>query len=268
MQTNMRLTDYPVKWPEYMTGKDVVVCIPTYNERDNLADLTAEIRLTLPEAIILIIDDASPDGTGVMADGLAALDSKISVLHRERKEGLGPAYLAGFRYSLQAFKPQIIIQMDADFSHPVGSLSLLLQALADHDLALATRYLPGGGTENWSLFRQMISRFGSFYARFWLHLPFRDLTSGFKAWRAGLVQDILGYSISAGGYVFQVETTYLAVRLGAKIIEVPFIFPDRVAGKSKMSARIAFEACWRLPWLALTLKWKSCRGKSHSHTQL
>lgn len=227
--------------------------------------MVAAIRRTLPEAVILVIDDASPDGTGQLAEGLAAFDSKIAVLHRAGKEGLGPAYLAGFRHAIKEFSPEIIIQMDADFSHPVESLLEMMAAVEEHDLVLGTRYITGGGTRNWSLLRRLISRFGSLYARFWLRLPFRDLTSGFKVWRSRLLADILDYPISAGGYVFQIETTCLAARLGARISEVPFVFPDRVAGLSKMSWRIALEACWRLPWLALILlggKWHDLNGNS------
>lgn len=241
---------------EVPADRKVVICIPTYNERENLAALTAAIRNTLPAAIILVIDDASPDGTGVLAEQLAVADRKIAVLHRDRKEGLGPAYLAGFRYAIKYIQPEVLIQMDADFSHPVEALPRLLRAVASHDLVLGTRYIAGGGTQNWSLPRRLLSRFGSLYARFWLRLPLHDLTSGLKAWRSDLVEQLLRYPISAGGYVFQIETTCLAARLGAKIGEIPFVFPDRVAGSSKMSLRIAFEAFWRLPWLALTLRGK------------
>lgn len=251
------VTDYHSRVSDVASGKNVVVCLPTYNERENLPPMVAAIRRTLPDAVVLVIDDTSPDGTGRLADELAVCDSKIVVLHRAGKEGLGPAYLDGFRLALKEFQPEIIIQMDADFSHPVESLAAMLAAVETYDLVLGTRYIPGGGTRNWSLLRRLISRFGSLYARFWLQLPFRDLTSGFKVWRSSLVAGVLGYPISAGGYVFQVETTCLAVRLGARVVEVPFVFPDRVAGASKMSWGIALEACWRLPWLALNMSgWK------------
>jgi dolichol-phosphate mannosyltransferase len=235
----------------FAVGENVVVCLPTYNERENLPLIIAAIRRALPEAVVLVIDDNSPDRTGELAEVLAARDSKIAVLHRSIKEGLGPAYLAGFTHALNVFHPEIIIQMDADFSHPVDALPAMLAAMEYNDLVLGSRYTPGGGTKNWSFLRRLISRFGSFYARFWLCLPYRDLTSGFKVWRSSLVADLMRYPISAGGYVFQVETTSLASRLGARIIEVPFVFPDRVAGQSKMSWGIAMEACWRLPWLAM-----------------
>jgi dolichol-phosphate mannosyltransferase len=250
---NSKAVDQPGQQTAALSDGKVVICLPTYNERENLPSLLTAIRRVVPAAIVLVIDDASPDGTGSLAEQLAALDPKIAVLHRERKEGLGPAYLAGFRYALEVFRPEVLIQMDADFSHPVESLPKMLAALSEYDLVLGTRYIPGGGTENWSPLRQFLSRFGSLYARFWLRLPFRDLTSGFKVWRRSLLESILRYSVSAGGYVFQVETTCLAARLGARITEVPFVFPDRVAGKSKMSVAIALEACWRLPWLAFTL---------------
>lgn len=239
-----------------VSGRKVVVCLPTYNERENIASIAAAIRQVLPEAIILVIDDNSPDGTGAIAEQLSSVDRHLHVLHRKIKGGLGPAYMDGFRYALANFKPEAVVQMDADFSHPVADLPRMLTSLAaGYDLVLGTRYIPGGGTSNWHPLRQLISRLGSHYARFWLGVPYRDLTSGFKAWRGDLLQKLLSHEISAGGYVFQVETTCLAHRLGARIGEVPFVFPERAAGKSKMSVSIALEAGWRLPWLFLKNKW-------------
>lgn len=234
----------------------MVICLPTYNEKENLGPLTREILRLLPAASILVIDDASPDGTGLAADALAREDARIRVLHRKAKEGLGRAYAAGFAYALEQFRPSIIVQMDADFSHPVDVVPALLDKLRDHDLVIASRYVPGGGTENWNIVRRLISRFGSFYARWWLGLPIRDLTSGFKAWRSDLLARVISGPVAGGGYVFQVETTWTAARLGARIAEVPFVFSDRQLGRSKMSAAIALEACWRLPCLALRLRRK------------
>ncbi len=228
----------------------VVVCLPTYNEKDNLAPLVRDIQRVVPEALILVIDDASPDGTGLVADALAGQDARIMVLHRKAKEGLGRAYSAGFAYALEQFQPTIIVQMDADFSHPVDILPALLDKINDYDLVIASRYVPGGGTENWNIFRRLISRFGSFYARWWLGLPVRDLTSGFKVWRSDLLARTIQGPFAGGGYVFQVATTWAAALLGARIVEVPFIFTDRQLGRSKMSAAIALEAFWRLPCLA------------------
>jgi len=232
----------------------IVICLPTYNERENLGPLTREILRFVPEALVLVIDDASPDGTGLAAEALAAADARIRVLHRQAKEGLGRAYAAGFAYALAEFTPGIIVQMDADFSHPAEVLPALLGKLVDHDLVIASRYVTGGGTENWNLFRRLISRFGSWYARCWLGLPIHDLTSGFKVWRSEMLARVIQGPVAGGGYVFQVETTWTAARLGASITEVPFIFTDRQLGRSKMSAAIALEAFWRLPCLAFRLR--------------
>lgn len=240
--------------------KRVVICLPTYNERENLAPLTREIHRLLPEALLLIIDDASPDGTGQVANTLAGEDARIKVLHRQAKDGLGRAYAAGFAYALAELRPTIIVQMDADFSHPAEVLPLLLDTTRDHDLVIASRYVPGGGTENWNVFRRLISRFGSYYARWWLGLPIRDLTSGFKVWQSGMLAKVIREPVAGGGYVFQVETTWTAARLGARIAEVPFIFTDRQLGRSKMSAAIALEAFWRLPCLAFR-GWRQGQAK-------
>ena len=234
--------------------KKVVICLPTYNEKDNLAPLTREIHRLVPEAVILIIDDASPDGTGLVAEALAKADARIKVLHRKAKNGLGQAYFAGFAYAFAALRPNIIVQMDADFSHPAGVLPMLLDKITDHDLVIASRYVPGGGTENWNIFRRLISRFGSFYARWWLGLPVHDLTSGFKVWRSDMLARVIQEPVASGGYVFQVETTWTAARLGARIVEAPFVFTDRQLGRSKMSTAIALEAFWRLPCLAFRLR--------------
>ena len=228
----------------------VVICLPTYNEQDTLAPLTREIFKFVPEAVILVIDDASPDGTGLIAEALAGKDARIRVLHRKVKDGLGRAYSAGFVHALAEFEPSVIVQMDADFSHPAAALPGLLDKIGGHDLVIASRYVAGGGTENWNIFRRLISRFGSFYARCWLGLPVHDLTSGFKVWRSDMLARVMREPVSGGGYVFQVETTLIASCLGARIVEMPFVFTDRQLGRSKMSAAIALEAFWRLPCLA------------------
>jgi len=229
----------------------IVICLPTYNELENIVPLVEAIQGAVPEAMLLIIDDASPDGTGEKVALLAQKDSRIVVLRRQGKEGLGRAYSEGFRYALDHLHATAIVQMDADFSHPVEKIPELLHLLIDHDLVVGSRYVPGGGTERWNCWRRFISRFGSLYSRVLLGLPLYDLTSGFKAWRGTLLAQVVQEPISAGGYVFQVETTWKASRLGARIVEVPFVFGDRQHGQSKMSPAIAFEAAWRLPCLVL-----------------
>ncbi len=224
-----------------------VICLPTYNEAANLPRITEAILQSLPHASVLVIDDNSPDGTGDIADQMAQKNSQISVLHRTCKEGLGRAYLNGFRTVLDNPDTRLIIQMDADFSHPPDRLPAMVKAADKADLVIGSRYISGGGTQNWSFFRCMISALGSLYARLWLGMPVRDLTGGFKVWQRNLLEHILNYSISSGGFVFQIETTFLAFQAHARITEVPILFADRYVGKSKMNAGIAFEAFWRLP---------------------
>jgi dolichol-phosphate mannosyltransferase len=228
--------------------KKIVICLPTYNEAANLPQITEAILRIIPSAVILVIDDNSPDGTGAVAEKMRLENPQISVLHRVRKEGLGRAYLEGFRTVLKNM-PEVerIVQMDADFSHPPERLPEMIRRSESADLVIGSRYVKGGGTENWSLFRQLISRFGSLYARLWLGLPVRDLTGGFKVWRRDLLEKILSCPIGSGGYGFQAETTFFAFRSGARIAEVPILFTDRNVGKSKMTAGIAWEAFWRLP---------------------
>lgn len=231
----------------HFSAKDIVICLPTYNEKENLRLTAAAILSASPRVSILVIDDNSPDGTGRIADQLASEDPRISVLHRARKEGLGRAYLDGFRRVLQDPNVRFIGQMDADLSHPPERLPAMIQAAESGDLVIGSRYVRGGGTRNWNFCRKFISRFGSLYARIWLGMSVRDLTGGFKIWRRTLLESILKHPVNGGGYVFQVETTFLAFRLGADITELPILFTDRNVGKSKMTADIALEAFWRLP---------------------
>lgn len=224
-----------------------VICLPTYNEARNLPRITEAILRALPETSILVIDDNSPDGTGAIADRMARENPQVSVLHRSRKEGLGRAYVEGFRTVLNHSDAKVIVQMDADFSHPPDRLPDMIQAASEADLVIGSRYVAGGGTQNWGLCRRLISRFGSLYARLCLSLPVRDITGGFKAWHRELLEQVLSYPISSGGYGFQAETTFFAFRTGARIVELPILFVDRNVGKSKMTAAIAFEAFWRLP---------------------
>jgi dolichol-phosphate mannosyltransferase len=228
-------------------ASDVWVILPTYNEAENLERIVGAVLQHLPKSRrILIVDDNSPDGTGEIADRLAESDESISVLHRERKEGLGPAYLAGFRVALDA-GAQRLIEMDADFSHDPSYLPSLIEATEHADLAIGSRYVPGGGVTEWGAFRRFVSRGGSAYARAALGLPIRDLTGGFKCFRREVLEAIDLDTIQARGYAFQVETTYRAIKAGFRVVEVPIVFKDRREGASKMSNSIIAEAIWRVP---------------------
>jgi dolichol-phosphate mannosyltransferase len=224
------------------------VCLPTYNERENLERLVR--RLGEHGVGVLVIDDNSPDGTGEIADRLAAELGYVTVLHRARKEGLGPAYLAGFERAL-AEGADLILEMDCDFSHNPDDVPRLIAAAGEVDLALGSRYVPGGGTENWGLVRRFISRAGSLYAQVLLGLPVRDLTGGFKCYRRGILEALPLDEIHSKGYAFQIETTYRAVRQGFTVREAPILFVDRVEGGSKMSRTIVLEAVWRVPALRI-----------------
>jgi dolichol-phosphate mannosyltransferase len=230
------------------------VCLPTYNERENLERLVR--RLGEHGVGVLVIDDNSPDGTGEIADSLAAELDYVSVLHRERKEGLGPAYLAGFARAL-AEGADLILEMDCDFSHNPDDVPRLIAATGEVDVALGSRYVPGGGTENWGLVRRFISRAGSLYAQVLLGLRVRDLTGGFKCYRRAVLEALPLDEIHSKGYAFQIETTYRAVRSGFTVREVPILFVDRVEGGSKMNRSIVLEAIWKVPALRLA----ALRGK-------
>lgn len=227
----------------------VTVCLPTYNESENLEPMVSALRDVLPpDARILVIDDASPDGTGEIADRLSAEDDRISVLHRERKEGLGPAYVAGFHHALDG-GAELVVEIDCDFSHDPKDVPRLLAAAEDADLVLGSRYVEGGGVRNWGLVRRWISAGGSAYARIILGTRVRDLTGGFKCYRREVLEAIPLDRISSKGYAFQIETTYRALRAGFRIVEVPITFADREVGHSKMSRAIVLEAIWRVPSL-------------------
>jgi len=209
------------------------------------------VRPQLPAgARILVVDDSSPDGTGEIADRLSTEDPSVAVLHRPRKEGLGPAYIAGFRRAL-AEGAGLVIEMDSDFSHDPQRLPALLAAAEDADLAIGSRYVEGGGTADWGLVRRAISRGGSAYARLVLGLRVKDLTGGFKCFRREVLEAIDLDSIEARGYAFQVEMTYRALQSGFKVVEVPIVFRDRQVGSSKMDRSIVAEAIWRVPLLRL-----------------
>jgi dolichol-phosphate mannosyltransferase len=199
---------------------------------------------------VLVIDDNSPDGTGELADRLAETLDYVSVLHRPEKEGLGPAYLAGFRRAL-AEGAELVLEMDCDFSHDPNDVPRLLAAAADADVVLGSRYVPGGGVRNWGLLRRFISAGGSWYARVLLQVRVRDLTGGFKCYRRSVLEAIDLDAIHAKGYAFQIETTYRALRAGFRVVEVPITFVDREIGGSKMSRAIVAEAIWKVPLLRL-----------------
>jgi len=225
--------------------------VPTYNEAGNLEPLVHAALDNLPGGgRVLIVDDDSPDGTGELAERLAGSDSRIAVLHRDRKQGIGPAYVDGFRAAL-AGGAALIAQMDADFSHDPADLPRLLAAAADADLVLGSRYVRGGGVEHWGALRRAISRGGSAYARGVLGVDVRDLTGGFKVFRREVLEAIDLDSIASLGYAFQVETTYRAIGAGFRVVEVPIRFADRRAGESKMSGRIVAEAALRVPGMRL-----------------
>jgi dolichol-phosphate mannosyltransferase len=224
------------------------VCLPTYNERENLERVVR--RLGEHGVNVLVVDDNSPDGTGRIADRLAGELDYVSVLHRERKEGLGPAYLAGFRRAL-ADGADVILEMDCDFSHKPEDVPRLIAATESADFVLGSRYVRGGGTENWGLVRRFISRAGCVYAQLVLGLRVRDLTGGFKAYRRAVLEALPLDEIDSKGYAFQIETTYRALRKGFTVREVPIVFVDRVEGGSKMSRSIVAEAIWKVPALRL-----------------
>jgi dolichol-phosphate mannosyltransferase len=227
------------------------VCLPTYNERENLEPmLTALLERLGPDDRVLVIDDSSPDGTGELADRLATEYDRVEVLHRPAKEGLGPAYLAGFRRAL-AGGAELILEVDCDLSHDPDDVPRLIAAAADADLVLGSRYVAGGHIENWGLARRFVSRAGSLYAQILLWAPVKDLTGGFKCYRREVLERIDLDSISSHGYAFQIETTYRALRAGCRVVELPITFTDREAGSSKMSGPIVLEAIWRVPYLGL-----------------
>jgi dolichol-phosphate mannosyltransferase len=230
----------------------VWLILPTYNEAENAEQIVAAALPRLAETglehRILIVDDGSPDGTGEIADRLAIAHDEVEVLHRTSKDGIGPAYIAGFRRALEG-GADLLMEMDADFSHDPADLPRLVAASESADLVLGSRYVEGGGVTDWGLGRRMISRGGSLYARLLLGVPVRDLTGGFKCFRREVLERLDLASVSADGYGFQIEMTYRALRAGFRVVEVPILFRDRRVGSSKMSARIAVEAFWKVPLL-------------------
>jgi dolichol-phosphate mannosyltransferase len=236
-----------------MTGKPWLI-LPTYNEAENIEAIVSASADVLagaaPEGFrVLVVDDGSPDGTGAIADEMAAEHDWLEVLHRSEKNGIGPAYLAGFRHALDR-GAGYVMEMDSDFSHDPADLARLLAAVRKGaDLALGSRYVPGGGVSDWGLVRRFVSEGGSTYARLVLGLNVRDLTGGFKCFRREVLEAIHFDGVRSRGYAFQVELTYRAVRAGFRVVEVPIVFRDRQQGQSKMSWRIAAEAMWLVPRL-------------------
>ena len=226
------------------------IVVPTYNEKANIAGLLEKIfGLGLLDLTVLVVDDNSPDGTGQLVEELKNSYPHLEILHRQKKDGLGRAYLAGFVLALQR-GADYIFEMDADFSHDPKYLPDFLQAIESADLVLGSRYIKGGGVSNWNLTRRLISRFGNIYARFVLGLPYRDLTGGFKCYRRQVLETIGLLDISSVGYNFQIETTYKTHLAGFKIIETPIVFTERAGGKSKFSLKIMVESFWKVLFLS------------------
>ena len=236
-----------------------MICLPTYNERDNLEPMVRALgeQIDTGRDRVLVIDDNSPDGTGAVADGLVAELPWVEVLHREAKEGLGKAYLAGFRHALAA-GAELVLEIDCDFSHDPKEVPRLIAACeADADLALGSRWVEGGGTVNWGRGRTFVSRGGSFYARTILGVGVRDLTGGFKCFRRIVLETIALDAIEAKGYGFQIETTYRALTAGFRVVEIPITFVERRVGESKMDGSIVVEAMLRVP----VLRYRALRGR-------
>ena len=235
-----------------MSVPRAVVCLPTYNERENLEQMVRALGEVLDTSRdgVLVIDDGSPDGTGEIADVLATELPWVSVLHRNRKEGIGPAYVAGFRRALGEGW-ELLLEMDCDFSHDPLDVPRLIEAADDADLVLGSRYVQGGGTANWGLLRRFVSRGGCLYAQVLLGVRVRDLTGGFKCFRRETLEAIDLDALSAHGYAFQIETTYRVLRAGLRVKEIPIRFVERRAGSSKMTGSIVLEAVWKVPLLRL-----------------
>ncbi|ANY09120.1 polyprenol monophosphomannose synthase [Pseudonocardia sp. HH130630-07] len=231
----------------------VLVVVPTYEERENLGPAVARVHAAVPHADVLVVDDASPDGTGELADELAAADPRVRVLHRGAKAGLGAAYLDGFRYALSG-EHQVVVEMDADGSHAPEDLPALLAALDSADVVLGSRYVPGGEVLNWPWHREVLSRGGNLYSRLALGVPIRDITGGFRVYRRAVLEALHLETIASQGYCFQVDMAWRAVRAGFTVREVPITFAERERGASKMSSSIVAEALWRVTCWGLSYR--------------
>jgi dolichol-phosphate mannosyltransferase len=239
----------------------VLVVIPTYNEAENLQPVVDRLRAAVPEADVLVVDDGSPDGTGEIADRLAGSDPSVHVLHRTEKAGLGAAYIAGFRWAL-ADGYDVVVEMDSDGSHAPEELPRLLTALHEADLVIGSRWVPGGQIRNWPLYRQIISIGGSTYARVLLRFPVRDSTSGYRAFRRQVLEDLKLDEVASQGYCFQIDLAWKTWRSGFRVREVPITFTEREVGRSKMSRAIVIEALWRVAAWGLTSRSRSARVRA------
>jgi dolichol-phosphate mannosyltransferase len=243
----------------------VLVVVPTYNEAANLAGVVGRLRGAVPEADVLVVDDGSPDGTGTVAEHLAAADGRVRVLHRTAKEGLGPAYVAGFGWGLQR-DYGVLVQMDADGSHLPEQLPMLLGALPGADVVIGSRWVPGGSVQNWPRRREALSRAGNLYARAAIRVPVRDATAGFRVWRREALQSVDLGTVASTGYCFQVDLTRRAVRGGLRVREMPIRFVERTAGESKMSRSVVREALWRVTVWGVRDRWPPTARRTGSRT--
>ncbi|MDP9100759.1 MAG: polyprenol monophosphomannose synthase [Actinomycetota bacterium] len=233
-----------------MTIGRVLVIVPTYNERDNLTVIAERLHAAVPDADLLVVDDSSPDGTGELADDLAAQQAWVHVLHRTTKAGLGAAYIAGFAWA-RANGYDVVVEMDADGSHAPEQLPRLLVALERADVVLGSRWIPGGEVRNWPKSRELLSRGGNAYTRVMLGLPLADATGGYRAYRRGVLDALPLAAVASQGYCFQVDLVWQAWRSGYRVVEVPITFVERERGESKMSRSIVLEALWRVTWWGL-----------------
>ncbi len=239
----------------------VLVVIPTYNEADNLEPLVGRLRAAVPEADVLVVDDGSPDGTGAIADRLAAADQAIHVMHRSEKAGLGAAYVAGFRWAL-AEGYDAVVEMDADGSHAPEELPRLLTALRDADLVIGSRWVPGGQVRNWPMSRLLLSRGASIYTRILLRYPVRDATAGYRTYRRAVLEHLKLDEVASTGYCFQIDLGWKTWRAGYRVTEVPITFTEREVGTSKMSSAIVVEALWRVALWGLTSRSRGARQRA------
>ncbi|MGW8375939.1 polyprenol monophosphomannose synthase [Streptomyces sp. ODS28] len=249
--------------PEHGPLGTPLVIVPTYNEADNIKPVVTRVRSAVPEAHVLVADDNSPDGTGKIADELAAEDEQVHVLHRQGKEGLGAAYLAGFRWGIERGY-DVLVEMDADGSHQPEELPRLLTALRGADLVLGSRWVPGGRIVNWPRSRQFLSRGGSTYSRLLLDVPIRDVTGGYRAFRAATLEGLGMEAVASQGYCFQVDLARRAVHAGYRVVEVPITFVERERGDSKMSRDIVAEALWRVTAWGVEGRVKKLLGRRHT----
>ncbi|MFR9674186.1 polyprenol monophosphomannose synthase [Streptomyces sp. TR06-5] len=242
---------------------DTLVIIPTYDEADNIRPVVERVRAAVPDAHVLVADDNSPDGTGKIADELASVDDHVHVLHRQGKEGLGAAYLAGFRWG-EDHGFGVLVEMDADGSHQPEELPRLLHALGSADVVLGSRWVPGGRVVNWPRSRELLSRGGSLYSRLLLDVPVRDVTGGYRAFRTETLSGLRTDTVASQGYCFQVDLAHRAVRAGYRVVEVPITFVERERGASKMSRDIVTEALWRVTAWGVRGRVRRILGRRHT----